>query len=1097
MAPMRVIASIDVPALEDILVERVLARPSGGLLDPILAIVPTSRLRAHLERRLLARAPAVVGFHCLTHTALARSALRLALEPEPRVLGAAALSALVEKLVEDLPGPRREYLAEHAGARDALRATLTELREAGIGPGVLAKVPALGDEDHAFLVPLYDRYGAALERLTKDGWTDRAGLVRKALPHVAGFLKAKGIREAIHHGAYELIGIHLELLERAASATELTVLLPAELEGPAFSYAARFVEALRERGARMEPLPPSASPARAGWIRRVGRIHEPARLGPLVPAEASAPRLCIRHVQGPGAELRAAALEALALHSREGMALEEIAIVARTLEPYAPFLESTLGALRIPFTSSATEPLARDPAASALLSLLRVLARDFERRPVIDLLRRQDVGVGERWAGDLDRWDRWSLEARIVSGLDAWRSLERLVERMESPRHAKDDDPDTKKAAHSAASLSVKRLLAALAELEEERQRWARARTHAEHGEYLRDLAARRIVRPTSVSADQALANAKAIADAVEATGAALAGAGMGAARPSLADVEKLAIAAASEGSPIRGRDEGGIRVLDLMQARGLHHRAVIWLGFHAALYPRRPSADPHLSDAARASIRSTTGAPLPDKLAGAEEERLLLAMALASAAEVIGISYQRAKDEGGKEQRSSALREVARMYTGSPDVAALLSDDPGNPFRPEHIPAHPGEEARRLAESPRIGLFPPGEAPAAAATLSRSGTDTARLAAEALSLADASGRAALRSVEVIESFAPGDGSFDGETGIGIESGRVLFPSALERLSRCPLSFFLRDVLRLRELESEPVAHRIEKRLLGQAAHDALARLYQGLWRDGLLVPGSRAPEEALERIGALWREELEEAAGPSHARLRGLFSLLGGEWLESLKRFLEDDVRALAARRPLDLHLEAKFEERIDLGGRGDLICGAYFDRLVQLEAGVAVHDYKTGKTADKVAVKAMLRGLHLQLPLYREVAATRSGLPALAVEAKLLPVGPDAEEEREEASLKDDGKLRDGILETVSVALALGRAGRFPLSGSQDQDVRYCAWCAYRRACRKSHPPTLERLERDPRLADFRDARRKEGKRLTIAEVRADGSAEEGGEP
>ena len=62
-------------------------------------------------------------------------------------------------------------------------------------------------------------------------------------------------------------------------------------------------------------------------------------------------------------------------------------MVARTLEPYAPYIErcSEAGA---PFTSSASEPLARDPAASAFLALIGVLARDYERRPVIDLVRR-------------------------------------------------------------------------------------------------------------------------------------------------------------------------------------------------------------------------------------------------------------------------------------------------------------------------------------------------------------------------------------------------------------------------------------------------------------------------------------------------------------------------------------------------------------------------------------------------------------------------------------------------------------------------------------------------------------------------------------
>ena len=65
--------------------------------------------------------------------------------------------------------------------------------------------------------------------------------------------EAKGIRQVFHHGAYELIGVHLDLLESVAGATSTEFLLPTEIEGPAFGYAARFVTLLKTRGASVTP----------------------------------------------------------------------------------------------------------------------------------------------------------------------------------------------------------------------------------------------------------------------------------------------------------------------------------------------------------------------------------------------------------------------------------------------------------------------------------------------------------------------------------------------------------------------------------------------------------------------------------------------------------------------------------------------------------------------------------------------------------------------------------------------------------------------------------------------------------------------------
>jgi RecB family exonuclease len=528
------------------------------------------------------------------------------------------------------------------------------------------------------------------------------------------------------------------------------------------------------------------------------------------------------------------------------------------------------------------------------------------------------------------------------------------------------------------------------------------------------------------------------------------------------------------------------------MQARGLHHRVVIWLGFHGRLFPRQAAADPYLPDGARARLAAGARKPLAGKLESGDEERLLLALTLASARERLVLSFQRSDDRSGRLARSSALREVARAFTGKPDPEAIL----GAGF-PDHVPAHPGQRALHLASSPRLGLLPPGEAVAGAAVAARQGTAAARALLAALDCRDGHLDATLSAVEAIESFAPGRGLFDGRTDRGLEASRRLSPSAVERLARCPLSFFLRYELRLKELEEEAEPHRVEKWLLGKAAHAALAATYARLDREGWFQGTRPARARARELLEAAWRERLEEAAGPSYERLRGFFDLLGTRWLEALRAFVDQDVEAIQARGPSRLEVEVAAEGRVAVPD-GDLALAGWIDRLIASPDGFSIDDFKTSrKVADKVDAKSLLTGNHLQLFLYREALAGARGLDPAAVRARLLAIGPHAPAGEEESVLEAGAALRQGTLETIGVVLGLAREGWFPLLKSEDANP-YCNYCGYRRTCRKDHEPTRQRLEATERLRDFFRAKHKNRKRPLLAQFPAgeDDEAEDGGE-
>jgi hypothetical protein len=172
--------------------------------------------------------------------------------------------------------------------------------------------------------------------------------------------------------------------------------------------------------------------------------------------------------------------------------------------------------------------------------------------------------------------------------------------------------------------------------------------------------------------------------------------------------------------------------------------------------------------------------------------------------------------------------------------------------------------------------------------------------------------------------------------------------------------------------------------------------------------------------------------------------------------------------------------------------------DRIIETAAGLRIDDYKTGGSIkDKLRGSSILKGLHVQLPLYQLMLESSSVGGEKPILARLLAVGPEVEEGIE--ALDFDDAIRAGFLETLSSAWALARGGRFTLHPAPGSEGGYCEYCGHRATCRRTHVPTLRRMEFDPRLADFLDDWRKStkgGRHLREAVRAASAGAAEGGE-
>lgn len=1048
---MKLLAHPDPFVLEGELLARVDAAHPARAVGRTLVVVPSAGLARHVQRRLAGIRRGWLGLEVLHLRELAHRVLERADEPAPRVLSDRLLDALLLRVLR----ARRDnawsrFVASRPGAVGRLRGALSDLREAWIEPAAVAA--GAGSDTESSLAEIYGGYCEALGELAGRGWGDDATLARAALDHAGEFVRGCGA--VLLHGAYELIGIHLDLVRAFDRVCGVTALVAMRGGSPATGYA----EAFAREFLGAEPAEPV--PDRAGLRRPdlAALYDESSR-----PAPAPQGHFEFRHAQGEAAEVKVAlrwALEAV----RVGCPPEEIVLAARTLEPYAPALEEAFEEAGVPWASSLGGPLRRHPAVRDFLLLLEVADEDFPRDATARLLRSPRI----RWrsiARDLpqlygDRADRWSRRARILGGIEEWTSdLPRWAGEVQ--RHDEDaSDPERTAIREEAARERGAEAGAIAGALTALRNEVAPApRPWSDHAERLGDLLRSLFYEPDTEEGGAALELARGI---LREMGDLAVVAGEPGNVPFTRMRSWLDEAIDSSAVPLQRKDEGGLRVLDLMQLRGLTCRRLYLLGANSGVLPRSRRDDPILTDRLRRALRERTRRPLPLKEGAAAEERLLLALSLGAATERVAVSWQRADESGRAKTPSLALREVARLASGRPDAEAL---------GPEHVPSHPTQALEHLLERP--ALLSPGEQVLLAALHSRGPAALGRLGQRFPELAPG-----LAMLGATQSFAIVDPSFDGRIGPPARSDS-LSVTALERLGRCPLQHFFRDVLHVKELDEAARAIAVEPRELGSLVHDLLQRIYSSLIREGAFdAPLPQLQRRARELLEGERTGLLGDYGRRLARRLPVLAARLERSWLDAVGSFLDADLAWLAERESRPDALEQGRAAALDLGQGRSIAVHGRFDRVSARDGRALVSDYKTsGKLAERCNVTQMLKGSRVQVPLYALLAGPEA-------DVELLGIGPDFDA-RDEAGYRFrfagfTDATREGFRETMRVLADLRAQGAFPLKHGT-----HCAWCAYEQACRHVHPPTEEREKQAPDAARYHRLAGKQAQKPLLADL------------
>jgi hypothetical protein len=152
--------------------------------------------------------------------------------------------------------------------------------------------------------------------------------------------------------------------------------------------------------------------------------------------------------------------------------------------------------------------------------------------------------------------------------------------------------------------------------------------------------------------------------------------------------------------------------------------------------------------------------------------------------------------------------------------------------------------------------------------------------------------------------------------------------------------------------------------------------------------------------------------------------------------------------------------ETTLDLGSGAAIAVRGKFDRLLEGDDGPIVADYKfSSKLERRMDSALMLKGQTLQVPLYRAMAGPHAKVELLGVHPDLDPA---SEEARPQFAGFADPQLEGSFRQTLRVLADLHRDGCYPFRSD-----KHCEWCDYQQACRRHHPPSVERAQQ------FADAR------------------------
>jgi len=954
------------------------ARQRSEKLGAEVRVCVPSRLQAASWRRRLAEEGGALGVRVMTFDELYGACLAEVGESYTR-LSQPVQYRLIGNLVDRAPLVHYASLRDRPGFILVLQAFISELKAARIFPErFLDAVAAQGGEPR--LRELGQLYAAYQEELLKNDWADYAGIgwlaveaLEKRAPDVGrswpllivdGFDNFTEIQLAL-----------LQLLAQRAGSLVITMTGEAGREKPRVVHR-RFHNARLKLEERLKILAESLPEP---YIQPSSVLaHLERNLFSGSPSAVNDPG-AITLIEAPdrSTEVRTALRWLKERLQPGGYCPGEVALIARDLAPYRPFIVEIAAEYGLPIRLADGLPLRSNPAVVAMLNLLRLVlplrgnVDDFAlprtgvvaawRSPYFDwtnVLAEKEapepIGINPADAETLDIAARWG---RVIGGYAQWQeTLSALAGRGRRKLPGERSDlPENVVAGPQASQLASKFLAFFMRIMPPQGNNryqdyvsWLEGLigSDARAGDSTQDLdrpsslnMIPRILAGEEAAAELDLAALRRVKDILR---------GLIWAEETDAEsrtVDYMTFLAELTGAieattyqPPLPLDKEAILVSSAIRSRGLPFWAVALLGLAEGEFPAVLGEDPFLREADRVHFRQESGLPLTSSIESAEQE--FFYEVITSPREQLLITRPRLSDTGAEWLASPFWEEICRLVPV--EAKSLTTESVPVPAEASSLPElleslvkYPGQQqARRWVRE---------EHPQSWATVEKAGP-------------------IFRSrYQQIRSVYDGDLSqYSGTFTDRFPPEFRWSPSSLESYRSCAFIFFTGRVLGLEPRQEPAIGFDAAQR--GTIYHEILEALY------AQLEPAERTDTDKLLVLLPAVAAPILDAA-PEKQGFREV------AWWEQIKREIQENVArtiSALAEMPGDFiptYFEARFfgDQALTVFEGGDFFrVHGIVDRVDQNPAGqIRVIDYKTSGSS-AYSKRSLELGEKLQLPLY-----------------------------------------------------------------------------------------------------------------------------------
>ncbi len=442
-------------------IDRIRALKASEPLAPITVILP-NQIRVAEFRARLAASGGGLGFDLMTFHTLYAELLTRTGEPKARLTDPVQirlLRGIVDQLCDDNRLRHYAPLRGKPGFVTALRDTIEELKRARVQPDVFfSDVMGLGPR----LEELAAIYTAYQDWLLREDWADAEGqgwLAAIALDEHPDL--GREIRLLVVNGFDEFNPTQLGVLTVLARRARETIITLTGDTTRARRVHRRFLRAQQAVAAELDvkPEPLEENAERGMRNAELEKLESGLFESPHAKRPISNPSTTLRtslqsptsnpqsiefiEAQNRSEEARAALRWIKSRLVRDGMALSDVAVLARNLDPYRPFLAEVAAEFGLPLRLIGGLPLIDNPAVAALLSLLSLPVLDWPRRQVLEAWRSPYFDWSEQGiaSGDAVMLDAVSRAGRVIAGLSQWHEAFDLLARQKGVRSATADEP--------------------------------------------------------------------------------------------------------------------------------------------------------------------------------------------------------------------------------------------------------------------------------------------------------------------------------------------------------------------------------------------------------------------------------------------------------------------------------------------------------------------------------------------------------------------------------------------------------------------------------------------------------------------------------